>query len=145
MKKRRTIFAKKENQKRERYLVDASGQILGRLASKVAVYLRGKHKPSFTPQTDCGDYIVVVNAGQVVLSADKAKEKVYFSHSGHPQGDKLITFEKKIKAQPEQIIRLAVKGMLPRNRLGAKMLSKLKIFRDEPAQYAKLHKLEVGE
>ena len=143
MKKRKTIFAKKEGMSRKWFRVTAAGAVLGRLASKVAVYLRGKHKPIFTPQTDCGDFVVVVNAGKITVSGNKAKAKTYFSHSGFPGGDKLISFEKLVAAQPEKVIRLAVEGMLPHNRLGAQLISKLKIYRGEPKQYAKLEKLAV--
>jgi large subunit ribosomal protein L13 len=144
MKKRKTIFAKKEGFSRKWYRVDATGEVLGRLATKVAVYLRGKHKPIFTPQTDCGDFIVVVNADKVRLTGKKVKDKMYFTHSGFPGGDKLISFEKLTETQPEKAIRLAVQGMLPHNRLGAQVLSKLKIYQGEPKEYAKLTKLEVA-
>lgn len=144
MKKRRTVFTKAEDVQRKRYLVDAAGVILGKLATKVAVYLRGKHKPIFTPQTDCGDYIVVINAEKVKVSGKKLKDKLYFTHSGYPAGDKLLSFEKMIADQPEKVIRLAVRGMIPHNRLGDKMINKLKIFKGQPtAQYSKIQKLEV--
>lgn len=143
MKKRMTIFAKKEGMVRAHYRVDATGVVLGRLASKVAVYLRGKHKAIFTPQTDCGDYIVVVNADKVRVTGKKFKDKTYFTHSGYPGGDKTLSFEKLQENKPEQIIRLAVLGMLPRNRLGAKLLTKLKIFRGEPIEFNKYPILEV--
>lgn len=144
MKKRKTIFAKKEGLSRQWYKVDAAGAVLGRLASKVAVYLRGKHKPIFTPQTDCGDFIVVVNAERVRVTGNKVKDKTYFSHSGFPRGDKIINFENLLAKQPEKVIRFAVEGMLPHNRLGAQLLTKLKIFRGEPEKYSKVQKLEVA-
>ena len=143
MKRNRTVFTKSEDVQRERYLVDASGRILGRLASKVAVYLRGKHKPCFTPQTDCGDYVVVVNAEKVKVTGKKLKGKLYFTHSGYPGGDKLLSFEKMIATQPEKVVELAIAGMLPHNRLGAKMFKKLKVFRGERPEYNKWKKLEV--
>jgi large subunit ribosomal protein L13 len=143
MKKRKTIFANDQMIKRQWYKIDADGVVLGRLATRVANYLRGKHKPIFTPQTDCGDYIVVFNAEKVKVTGNKVKAKTYFTHSGFPGGDKLISFEKLGATQPEKIIRLAVQGMLPHNRLGAKVLTKLKIFRGEPKQYSKVPKLEV--
>jgi len=129
--------------KREHYVIDAAGQVLGRLATKVSVYLRGKYKPIFTPQTDCGDYIVVVNAEKVRITGRKAKDKMYFTHSGYPGGDKLISFEKMIETKPEKVVQLAVAGMVPHNRLGAKVLKKLKVFTGERAEYKKWSKLEV--
>ena len=143
MKKPRTIFANNQTVKRQWYRIDADGVVLGRLATRVANYLRGKHKPIFTPQTDCGDYIVVYNAEKIKVTGNKVKDKTYFTHSGFPGGDRLISFEKLGATQPEKIIRLAVQGMLPHNRLGAKVLTKLKIFKGEPAQYNKVPKLEV--
>jgi len=143
MKKNKTIFIKAEDVKRQRYLVDASGKVLGRLASKVAVYLRGKHKPIFTPQTDCGDFLVIVNAEKIRVTGKKLKDKTYFTHSGFPGGDKLLNYEKMMANKPEKVIRLAVMGMLPHNRLGAKMLKKIKIFRGERPEYSKWSKLEV--
>jgi large subunit ribosomal protein L13 len=131
--------------KRQWYRVDADGIVLGRLATTVANYLRGKNKTMFTPQTDCGDHIVVVNAEKIKVTGNKIKDKTYFTHSGFPGGDRLISFEKLGATQPEKIIRLAVQGMLPHNRLGAKVLTKLKIFRGEPKQYAKVQKLEVEQ
>ncbi len=144
MKKHKTVFANDKMIKRQWYRVDADGVVLGRLATTVANYLRGKHKPLFTPQTDCGDYIVVFNAEKVKVTGNKAKEKTYFTHSGFPGGDRTISYEKLGETQPEKIIRLAVQGMLPHNRLGAKVLTKLKIFRGEPKQYSKVAKLEVA-
>lgn len=143
MKKRKTVFVKSQDVKRERYLVDAAGEVLGRLATKVAVYLRGKHKPIFTPQTDCGDFVVVVNAEKVRVSGKKVKGKMYFTHSGYPAGDKLISFEKMLAEKPERVVQLAIAGMLPHNRLGAKIIRKLKVFKGQPAQFSKLQKLEV--
>jgi large subunit ribosomal protein L13 len=143
MKRNKTIFAKNEDIKRDRYVVDASGKVLGRLATKVASYLRGKHKTIFTPQTDCGDYIVVVNADKVKVTGKKIKQKTYFTHSGYPGGDKLFNFEKMIAVRPEKVVQLAIAGMIPHNRLGAKVLKKLKVFRGEKPEYSKWQKLEV--
>jgi large subunit ribosomal protein L13 len=123
--------------------VNAESKVLGRLATKVATYLRGKHKPLFTPHVDCGDYIVVINAEKVKVTGKKIKGKMYFTHSGYPAGDKMVCFEKMIATQPEKVIRLAVRGMLPHNRLGDKMINKLEIFRGEKPEYNKLTKLEV--
>ena len=141
---KRTIFTRKEDVERKWYKVDATGKVLGRVATKVAIYLRGKQKPIFTPQTDCGDYIVIVNAGKIKVTGNKAKGKTYFTHSGFPGGDKLISFEKLIASQPERVIRLAVQGMLPHNRLGAQVITKLKIFKGEPKEFNKLPELEVA-
>jgi large subunit ribosomal protein L13 len=105
-----------------------SGQTLGRMASAIASRLRGKHKPEFTPHTDTGDYIVVVNAGKVRVTGDKAKSKIYHHHTGHPGGLKSISFEKLIEKAPEQAIELAVRGMLPKNPLGRAMARKLKVY-----------------
>lgn len=144
-KSNKTIFANDQMIKKGWYRVDADGVVLGRLATTVANHLRGKHKAIFTPQTDCGDYIVVVNAEKIKVTGNKVKDKTYFTHSGFPGGDRLISFEKLGATQPEKIIRLAVQGMLPHNRLGAKVLTKLKIFKGEPQQYAKIPKLEVEQ
>jgi large subunit ribosomal protein L13 len=143
MKKRRTPFIASHQVKRQRYLVDAAGQVLGRLATKVAVTLRGKHKPIFTPQSDCGDFIVIVNADKIKVTGKKLKGKMYFTHSGYPGGDKMISLEKMLATRPEKVIRLAIAGMLPHNRLGAQLIKKLSIYKGQPAQLNKLQKLEV--
>ena len=143
MKKTRTIFVNDKMVKREWYLVDADGVVLGQLATKLAVYLRGKHKPCFTPQTDCGDHIVVINADKVRVTGRKFKDKTYFTHSGYPGGDKVLTFEQMIERHPEKVITLAIRGMLPKTRLGDAMIKKLKVFKSLPAQYGKIKKLEV--
>ena len=143
MKKRRTVFTNAAAVKRTWYLVDATDRVLGRLATKVAVYLRGKHKPCYTPQTDCGDFIVIANADKVRFTGKKLKGKTYFTHSGYPGGDKLLTLEKMMAEKPVKVVRLAIKGMLPHTKLGDQMITKLKIFTGQPAQYAKLQRLEV--
>ena len=143
MRSRRTKFTNKQSVIREHYVVDAAGQVLGRLATKVANYLRGKQKVIFTPQTDCGDFIVVVNAEKIKVTGKKAKDKVYFTHSGYPGGDLLVSFEKMIVTKPEKVIQLAVKGMMPHNRLADQMIKKLKVFRGERPEYSKWTKLEV--
>ncbi len=124
----KTYFATSENSEHKWYLVDASGKVLGRLASQIAKYLRGKHKPEFTPHADAGDYIVVINASQIKVTGKKEQDKVYYSHSGYPGGIKEITFEKLHEKDPVRIIELAVKGMLPKNSLGRAVLSKLKVY-----------------
>jgi large subunit ribosomal protein L13 len=121
-------MAKKEDVQQSWYLVDAENKVLGRLASELAKILRGKNKPEFTPHVDTGDYIVVINAEKVNLTGNKLKDKVYYHHSGYPGGIKSITAEDLKAKRPEDIIRLAVKGMLPKNRLGRKVFKKLKVY-----------------
>ena len=111
-------------------LVDAKDKTLGRLASALASRLRGKHRPEFTPNADLGDYIVVINANKINVTGDKLNQKKYFKHSGYPGGIKSKTLDEVIKNSPEDAIRIAVKGMLPKNKLGKKMLTKLKIYKD---------------
>ncbi len=110
------------------FVVDAKGKILGRLASEVAQVLRGKHKPSFTPHVDGGDFVVVVNAGQVELSGRKRENKVYYRHTGFPGGIRSITAGRLLETRPERAIEHAVRGMLPKGRLGRRMLRKLKVY-----------------
>lgn len=123
-----TISAKPESVERDWYVVDATDKTLGRLATEVARRLRGKHKPIYTPHVDTGDYIVVINAEKVKVTGRKTTDKVYYHHTGFPGGIKGITFEKLIIKKPQQVIELAVKGMLPRNSLGRTMMRKLKIY-----------------
>ena len=111
-------------------LVDAEDKTLGRLASSLASRLRGKHRPEYTPNADLGDYIVVVNASKITVTGDKLNQKKYYKHSGYPGGIKSKSLKEVIKNSAEDAIRMAVKGMLPKNRLGKKMLTKLKIYRD---------------
>ena len=111
-------------------LVDAKNKTLGRLASALASRLRGKHRPEFTPNADLGDYIVVINANKINVTGDKLNQKKYFKHSGYPGGIKSKSLDEVIKNSPEDAIRMAVKGMLPKNKLGKKMLTKLKIYKD---------------
>lgn len=110
------------------FVVDASGQVLGRLATKIATVLRGKHKPQFTPHLDTGDFVVVVNAEKVRLTGRKLDQKKYYRHSGYMGGLKEFTAKQMLQRKPEEVIRLAVKRMLPKNRLGRKQLKKLKIY-----------------
>ena len=111
-------------------LVDAKDRTLGRLASALASRLRGKHRPEYTPNADLGDYIVVINANKINVTGDKLNQKKYFKHSGYPGGIKSKSLNKVIENSPEDAIRMAVKGMLPKNKLGKKMLTKLKIYKD---------------
>jgi large subunit ribosomal protein L13 len=123
-----TFMAKREEAERNWYVVDAENKVLGRLASELAKILRGKHKPQFTPHVDTGDYVIVVNAEKVSLTGNKLKDKVYYSHSGYPGGIKSVTAEDLKAKKPEDLIRFAVKGMLPKNRLGRKLFKKLKVY-----------------
>ena len=124
----KTFSAKPEAVKRDWFVVDADGKTLGRMASEIARRLRGKHKAEYTPHVDTGDYIVVVNAAKVRVSGKKASDKMYHHHTGYMGNMRSFTFEKMIERAPEEVIALAVKGMLPKNPLGRAMLSKLKIF-----------------
>lgn len=120
-----------KNIKREKHTIDASGKILGRLATEVATILMGKNKPNYVPYLDMGDYVVVTNAAKVKLTGKKKLAKKYIRHSGYPGGLKSETFDKMILRKPEYVIEHAVKGMLPRSRLGRQMIKKLKIFAKE--------------
>jgi len=124
----KTFSAKKEEVKRDWFVVDADGCTLGRLATEVALRLKGKHKAEYTPHVDTGDYIVIINAEKVHVTGNKRKGKIYYRHTGYPGGLKEMTFEKLIDHKPEQVIELAVKGMIPRNPLGRSMLSKMKVY-----------------
>lgn len=124
----KTFSAKPETVKRDWYVVDADGKTLGRLASEIARRLRGKHKAEYTPHVDTGDYIVVVNAAKVRVSGKKASDKMYHHHTGYMGNMRSFTFQKMIERAPEQVIALAVKGMLPKNPLGRALFSKLKIY-----------------
>jgi large subunit ribosomal protein L13 len=110
------------------YVVDATDETLGRLASRIARVLEGKHKPTFSPNLDCGDHVIVVNASKIAVSRDKMTSKIYIRHSGYPHGLKEETLEQLLARRPEEVIRRAVKGMLPHNRLGAQQLRKLKVY-----------------
>ncbi len=124
----KTFSAKSADVQRDWYVVDAAGKTLGRLASEIAFRLRGKHKPEFTPHVDTGDYIVVVNAGQVAVTGRKAEQKTYHRFTGYVGNMKSTTFDKLIVEHPERAIEHAVKGMLPKNRLGRQMFKKLKVY-----------------
>lgn len=126
-----TIFKKIEEKERKWYLIDAKDKILGRLASRIALLLMGKRKPIYSPHIDVGDYVVVVNAEKVKVTGNKEKKKIYYRHSFYPGGIKQITFEEMKNKKPENIIYLAVKRMLPKNKLGRKMLKRLKIYAGE--------------
>ena len=124
----KTFVAKPETVQHDWYVVDAADKTLGRLAAEIALRLRGKHKPEYTPHVDTGDYIVVVNAEKITVTGNKAKGKIYYSHSGYPGGLKDTTFEKLIAKKPEMVLEKAVKGMLPKGPLGRAMFRKLKVY-----------------
>ncbi len=124
----KTYQAKKEEVNHQWYLVDAEGKVLGRLATRLADVLRGKDKPIFTPNVDAGDFVIVVNAKKVALTGKKMKDKVYYHHTGYPGGIKETSAEKLLAQKPAEMIRMAVKGMLPKNSLGRQVLRKLKIY-----------------
>lgn len=113
---------------RKWYVVDAEGKTLGRLAAEVAKVLRGKNKPTFTPHVDTGDHVIVLNADKVVLTGKKLVQKTYFRHSGYPGGTTFTTAGKMLETRPERVVEMAVKGMLPKNSLGRKMFTKLKVY-----------------
>lgn len=125
----KTYLAKKEDRAEEWYLMDAEGQVLGRLASEIARRLRGKHKPIYTPHSDTGDFIIVVNCGKLTLTGNKLTDKMYYHHSGYPGGIKQISAGKLLIKAPEKVLQYAVRGMLPKNSLGRQMLRKLKIYK----------------
>jgi len=120
--------AKKDEITREWYIVDAEGQTLGRLASKVSKILQGKHKPIYTPHIDTGDFVIIINAEKINVTGNKANTKVYRKHSGYPGGLKEVSYKRLLEKQPEQIIRYAIKGMMPKTILGKQMLKKLKVY-----------------
>jgi len=124
----KTFSAKGESVQRDWFLVDATGLTLGRMAAEIASRLRGKHKPEITPHVDTGDYIVVINAGEVRVTGTKAQDKMYYHHTGFPGGIKSISFNDQIQKAPERTIETAVKGMLPKGPLGRAMLKKLKVY-----------------
>ena len=123
-----TLSAKPASVKRDWYEIDATGKVLGRLATEIASRLRGKHKPEYTPHVDTGDYIVVVNAEKIDVTGNKRTDKMYYHHTGYPGGIKSISFDKLLEKAPERIIETAVKGMLPKGPLGRDMFRKLKVY-----------------
>jgi large subunit ribosomal protein L13 len=124
----KTVFEKSQTVRRDWFVVDAAGKTLGRLASAIAMRLRGKHKPAYTPHVDCGDNIIVVNAGKVAVTGDKLRAKIYYHHTGAIGGIKSIALGKMLAEHPERAIEIAVKGMLPKGPLGRKMFKKLHVF-----------------
>jgi large subunit ribosomal protein L13 len=124
----KTYSQKGSEVQRDWYVVDASGQTLGRLATQIATLLRGKHKPTFSPNLDGGDFVVVVNADKVRVTGRKEDQKMYYRHSGYPGGFRAIPYRRMMATHPDRILRFAVKGMLPKTRLGRQQITKLKIY-----------------
>ncbi len=124
----KTYVTKAGDIEREWIVLDASGQTLGRLATRIATMLRGKHKPLYAPNLDTGDFVVVVNSGKIAVTGNRLDDKLYRRHTGYPGGLKAITLRRMLEIHPERVIRFAVKGMLPKNKLGRQMLKKLKIY-----------------
>ncbi len=123
-----TFMAKKETVERKWYVIDAAGQPLGKTAAKAATILRGKHRPEFTPHVDCGEFVIIINADKAVLTGKKLEQKYYQRHSGYIGGLKEVQYKKLMATKPELAMELAVKGMLPHNTLGAKSLTRLKVY-----------------
>jgi large subunit ribosomal protein L13 len=124
----KTYRAKKEEVEHQWFLVNAEGKVLGRMATGLAKILSGKNKAIYTPHVDTGDFVVVINANKISLTGKKMKDKIYYHHSGHPGGIKAVSAEKLLAKKPTELIRLAVKGMLPKNSLGRQMIRKLKLY-----------------
>ena len=141
----KTFVTKPADVERKWYVVDAEGQTLGRLASRIAVVLRGKHKPTFSPAVDCGDYVVVVNADKIAVTGQRMDKKFYYRHSGYPGGLSSISLRDQLEKYPTRPVELAVKGMLPKNSLGRKMIKKLKVYAgpDHPHQAQMPEQLEL--
>ena len=126
-----SYMQKKETVTRNWYVIDAEGKPSGRVASKAAVVLRGKHKPTYTPHVDCGDYVIIVNASKVLLTGNKMEDKKYYNHSQYPGGLRIRTAKEMVERYPEEMVEKAVKGMLPKNRLGRSMYKKLFVYAGE--------------
>lgn len=127
----KTYITKPDEIEREWWVVDAEGKTLGRLASEVAKILRGKHKAYYTPNLDCGDFVIVLNAGKIRITGNKLDDKMYYRHSGYPGGLKSLTLREQLQKHPTRVVRRAVWGMLPHNRLGRRMIKKLKIYTED--------------
>ena len=124
----KTVSANKNTVNKEWLLVDADGQALGRLASEVAILLRGKHKPNFTPHVDCGDNVIIINSAKITLSGNKWEDKSYIRHTGYPGGQRSLTAQELFGKDPARLVEKAVKGMLPKNKLGAALFRNLKVY-----------------
>lgn len=143
----KTVSANKETVKKEWLLVDATGLSLGRLASQVAIVLRGKHKPSYTPHVDCGDYVVIINADKIELTGKKWQQKEYKRYTGFPGGQRIETAEEVFQKDPKRLIERAVLGMLPKNRLGRKLFNNMKVYvgTDHPHTAQNPQQLNINE
>ncbi|MCP4538589.1 MAG: 50S ribosomal protein L13 [Chloroflexi bacterium] len=141
----KTFVTRKEDVQRDWFVVDATGQTLGRLATRVAHMLRGKHKPIYSPSVDAGDYVVVVNAEKIHVTGHKLDQKMYYRHSGYPGGLKEITLRNLLKKHPTRVVEHAVRGMLPKNRLGRQVFKKLKVYAgpDHPHEAQQPESLEL--
>lgn len=124
----KTYSAKAEDIKREWLVVDAEGKTLGRLSTEIASILRGKHKPIFTPHVDCGDFVIVINAGKIRVTGDRLDQKMYYRHSGYMGGLKQVSLRQMLQTHPERVLQFSVRGMLPKNRLGRQVFKKLKVY-----------------
>jgi large subunit ribosomal protein L13 len=139
----KTYVTKPAEIERKWYVVDAEGETLGRLASRIAVILRGKHKPIYSPSVDCGDYVIVLNADKISVTGQRLDQKVYYRHSGYPGGISAITLREQLKKHPTRPVEIAVKGMLPKNKLGRKMLKKLKVYTGSEHPHAAQQPVEL--
>jgi large subunit ribosomal protein L13 len=141
----RTLYVKETEIERKWHLIDADGVTLGRLATQVATLLRGKHKPYFTPRQELGDYVVIVNAERVNVTGRKREQKMYYKHSGYPGSLRTESFETMIKRKPEHVVEHAIRGMLPKNRLGRKLFKNVKVYAgpNHPHQAQQPEKLEI--
>jgi large subunit ribosomal protein L13 len=124
----KTISAREEDVQHDWYVVDAQGQTLGRLATQTAAILRGKHKPIYTPHVDCGDYVIIINAEKIHVTGQKMRQKKYYRHSGYPGGLTEISLRDQLQRFPNRVLEAAIRGMLPKNRLGRRMFKKLKVY-----------------
>ena len=142
----KTYVANSNDRQREWLVVDATGKTLGRLATQIAIALRGKNKPEYTPHVDTGDFVIVVNAEKISVTGKKLEDKKYYRHTGYPGGLKTRTLAEQLERRPEEVIRKAVKGMLPRNRLARKQLTKLKVYAgpDHPHIAQKPETMEIA-
>ena len=132
----KTIFANKQNHQAEWFVIDATNQTVGRMCTRIAAVLRGKHKPSYTPHADAGDFVIVINADKVVVTGDKLNQKVYLDFTGYPGGKKEETAKNLLARRPERIVERAVKGMLPKNKLGRAMFTKLNVYAGDKHPHA---------
>ncbi len=141
----KTYVTKPTEVERKWYVVDAEGKTLGRLASQIAAVLRGKHKPTYSPSVDCGDYVIVLNADKIVVTGQRLDQKKYYRHSGYPGGLTSLTLREQLEKYPTRPVELAVKGMLPKNALGRQMIKKLKVYvgTEHPHAAQQPEKLEI--